>query len=203
MAKQTLGGLAPAAAILAAIFAWLYAVSFVVLKNPALFSAFLAVGGLLSVAVFVELHQRLAGILSGAAMLALILGALAAFGSLAHGGYDLAYALHPVALPPGAGDLPSSTDPRGLATFGLAGLAILVWSGAILHSGAFSRGLGWLGILSGILLLLIYLARLVILDAAHPAVLVPALIEGFLVSPVWYLWLGVSLLQRPRLFQPL
>src|SRR5689334_6514147 len=133
-------------------------------------------GALFSIVVFVELQQRLSTDRPGLAMLALLLGALGAAGALAHGGYDLANALHPPQAVPGMADLPSAVDPRGLAAFGLAGLAILLWSAAILETGRLGRGLGYLGILSGILLLLTYLARLIVLDASTPQVLAPALL---------------------------
>ena len=159
--------LAPAAAVLTAICGLLYAVSFVILKSPLLFSLFLMLGGLLTIVVFVELHRRLSDGSSGAPLLALLLGTLGAAGALAHGGYDLANALHPPQATPGLSDLPSAIDPRGLAVFGLAGLAMLVWSGVMLGSGSLGSGLGYLGLLSGVLLLFTYLA----LDRSwtHPA----------------------------------
>ena len=43
---------------------------------------------------------------------------------------------------------------------------------------------------------MIYLARLIILSATSPLVLLPAAIEGFIVNPAWYVWLGFAL-RRP------
>ncbi len=189
MKPASLGALAQFSAVLTAACGLLYAVTFVVLRTQVWFSLFLTLGGLLSIVVFVELYQRLQ---TGVALplLALLLGLLGAAGAMAHGGYDLATALHQVPSAPGAADLPSAADPRGLAAFGLTGLAMLTWSVSIFRSADLGRGLGSLGVVSGVLLLLIYLARLIVLDAANPAVLLPALLEGFLVNPVWYLWLA-------------
>lgn len=48
------------------------------------------------------------------------------------------------------------------------------------------------------LLLVLYLARLVILEATDPLVALPALLTGFLVSPAWYVWLGLALRNGPE-----
>ena len=58
---------------------------------------------------------------------------------------------------------------------------------------AFPRGLIGLGYVSGVLLILIYVSRLTILDAGNLLVLAPAGVEGFIVNPAWYLWLGFAL----------
>ena len=78
-----------------------------------------------------------------------------------------------------------------MLTFGLAGIALIVFARLMTRGGGFPHGLGMLGYLSGILLVLIYLARLIILDATSPLVLAPAALEGFIVNPVWYVWLGM------------
>jgi hypothetical protein len=117
-----------------------------------------------------------------------------ALGSLVHAGYDLSNALHPPAAL--NADLPSAIDPRGLATFGLAGIGLFVFSWLVMRSGKFPRGLGWLGYLSAVLMLVLYLARLIILQASSPVVAIPALLEGFIVNPAWYIWLGIVLLGR-------
>ena len=55
------------------------------------------------------------------------------------------------------------------------------------------RNLRNLGLLSGALLILIYLARLIILTPTNPVVLVPAAVEGLIVNPLWYVLLGLTL----------
>ncbi len=41
-------------------------------------------------------------------------------------------------------------------------------------------------------MLVLYLSRLIILKASSPVIVIPALLEGFLVNPLWYVWLGLS-----------
>jgi hypothetical protein len=44
-------------------------------------------------------------------------------------------------------------------------------------------------------MLVLYVGRLVILDAKHPLIVVAALLAGFLASPAWNIWLGTTLLR--------
>ena len=69
------------------------------------------------------LYEQLQAAGSLAALLGLILSIVGALGALAHGGYDLANAINPPNMP-GALDLPFAVDPRGLLTFGMAGLGV-------------------------------------------------------------------------------
>lgn len=57
----------------------------------------------------------------------------------------------------------------------------------------FSKNLSFLGYVSGALLIVIYLARLTVLSPANPLLLYPILLNGFIVGPLWYLWVGLSL----------
>ena len=120
-------------------------------------------------------------------------GIAASLAATLHGGYDLANAINP---PDQTTTLPSPVDPRGLGTFGLSGISVLAFSFLILRDASLPRGLGYLGYVSGVLLVLIYLGRLIILSASNPLVLGPAAIEGFIVNPAWYIWLGLAL-RRP------
>ena len=128
------------------------------------------------------------------ALWGLLFALTGAFGSAVHAGYDLSNAIHPPASL--GSDLPSAIDPRGLATFGLAGVGLLVFSMLILRSNKFPSSFAWLGCLSAVLILILYLGRLVILDATNLVIVVPALLEGFIINPLWYIWLGVILLRR-------
>ncbi len=47
----------------------------------------------------------------------------------------------------------------------------------------------------GILLVVLYLGRLIILEAKNPLIVVVALLSGFIVNPLWYSWLGGVLWQ--------
>jgi hypothetical protein len=170
-----------------------YAIAFVVLRDPLLSALFLMAGGLLMSVVLPAIVARLGEVDADWARLALLFGVVGAIGAAIHGGYDLANALHPPMTP--NADLPNAVDPRGLLTFGIAGLGTLVIGTLMMRSAHFPRGLCYLGFVLAALLIALYLGRLIILDAAHPLIVIPAIISGFLVNPLWNLWLGLSLLR--------
>jgi hypothetical protein len=107
-----------------------------------------------------------------------------------HGGYDLANAIHPPASLPA--DAPNAIDPRGLLTFGVTGLALLLIGVLV------GEGRGWLAYLAGALLVVVYLARLIVLSPTSLVVLGPAALAGFIVNPAFYIWLGLWLRRRPE-----
>ena len=188
------------AAFAAGIIAFLYSVAFVIVSRAApdagrfLAPLLLMLGGIVAVPALTAVYERLRETDPGYALVGLLLGAAGAIGSAIHGAFDLANALHPPASLP---DTPDAVDPRGFLTFGVAGVAILVISSVMSRHSGFPRGLAMLGYASGVLLVVIYLGRLVILDAASPLILAPAALEGFVVNPAWYLWLG-AVLSRGR-----
>ena len=55
------------------------------------------------------------------------------------------------------------------------------------------RGLAALGYVLAALLIVLYLGRLIVLDASNPRILGPALLRGFIVSPLWNAWVGIVL----------
>ncbi len=182
-------------AILAGLSGFLYSVSFIVLQNDLLSALFLMLGGLFSTSALTALYQRLRETESGFALLGLLLSLGAALGSAIHGGYDLANAFHP---PSSANTgLPNAVDPRGLLTFGVAGLGLFLFSWLMTQESRFSKRLANLGYLSAILMIILYLGRLIILQATSLVIIIPALLEGFIVNPLWYVWLGRHFLKRP------
>ena len=191
MTDPSLQRAAAAAAIAAAVVGLLYSISFVVVSrlNPAsgalLSALFLLLGGLLGVVAFLGVYDRRREDRPAFSLLFVVLGAAGGLGAAAHGGYDLANALHPPASLPG--DVPNPVDPRGFLTFGVTGLALLLL-GALVQEGP-----GRLAYLAGGLLILVYLARLIVLTPTSPLVLVPAALAGFVVNPAFYLWLGLWL----------
>ncbi len=184
-------------AILTGIAGFLYSVAFIIISRSApnlsdlLSALFLMLGGLLSTAALVAVYNRLRETEAAFALWALLLGLVGAVGSAIHGGFDLANAINPPASP-GLG-LPSQIDPRGLLTFGVSGVALFIVAWLIRRGGQFPRGLGYLGYLSAVLLIVLYLGRLIVPSATSPVIVVPALLEGFLVNPIWYIWLGIAL----------
>jgi hypothetical protein len=191
-------------ALLAAAGALLYSIAFVIVAKSSpdigagLAAFFLAAGGILGSVVLVALYGRLREAEPGFSLWAFLLGFAGAMGSTIHGGFQLANALHPPAVAVAA-DLPSEIDPRGILTFGVAGLAVLVFAWLILaRGGGFTPRLGYTGLAFGVLLILTFLARLIVLDAGSALVLAPAGLAGFILGPLWYLLLGLELLRHAR-----
>ncbi|MGZ3609227.1 MAG: hypothetical protein ACXVBU_04105 [Ktedonobacteraceae bacterium] len=180
-------------AILAGIIGLLYSISFVILKNDILIALFLMLGGVFSTAVLVAVYNRLKETDATFALWALFLSIAGAFGAIIHGGYDLSNAINPTAANLALANLPSAIDPRGLLTFGVAGLGVFVIAWLMGRGGQFPRGLSYWGYLLAVLLVVLYLGRLIILDPKNPIVLVAALLSGFIVNPVWYVWVGFVL----------
>ncbi len=177
--------------ILAGVSAFAYAYFFVIAKDVLFYSLSLTLLGLFALKFFIILYGRLEKINQDVARVGVILAALGAFGMLVHGGYDLANAINPS----GAvnANLPSQIDPRGLLTFGLGGLGILKISYLMSKDKYFPKNLSLLGYVSGVLLVVIYLARLTVMNPANPVLLYPVLLNGFILGPAWYIWLGLSL----------
>ena len=178
------------AAVAAVVASLVYTVAFVVLKNDLLAAVGLLTGGLLSAAALFAVFERVRGA-GPLATLGLVLGLAGTMGAALHGAYDLANALHPEAAGTLGGPFPA--DPRGFLTFGVAGLGVLGLSWAGLDVGRLPRNLLYLGLLFGVVLVVIYLGRLVVLDANSMLVLGPAVV-GAVISPIWYGWLGYHLL---------
>jgi len=194
---QRFGGLC---AILAGIFGFLYSAAFIVLARSnaqlggLLASLFLLLGGLSASAALIALFQRVQATDEGLATWGRALAIVGAVGSVIHGGYDLANAIHvPENDPLNLANLPSAIDPRGLLTFGIAGIALIIAAGLMVRSKNLPTNLGYLGYILGVVLVVIYLARLIILDATNPIVVITVVITGFILNPIWNIWLGVSL----------
>ena len=184
-------------AILAGLSGFLYSISFVFLKNGLLLALFLMLGGLFATVVLTALYRRVQTVEATLARLAWILGIVGAFGAIIHGGYDLANAINPPApnFALAIASLPSSIDPRGLLTFGVAGISFLCFAWLIGRSASFSSSMSYLTYLLGILLVVLFISRLIILDTRNPLIVIVGSLSGFIANPLWYLWLGTTLLQ--------
>lgn len=180
-------------AIAAAIGGIAYGVAFVVLGNPLLYSVLLMLNGLLALAILVALYSYTRQADESWALLALLLGTVGSLGSVAHGGYDLANAIHPPATNTlSLMDLPSQIDARGLLTFGFMGMAILIIAAELGRSARFPRGLVSVGYALGVIMVIIYLGRLIILDPTNIIVRI-ALFAGVVINTIWYGGLGIVL----------
>jgi hypothetical protein len=174
-----------------------YAAAFVVfLHNSSRAAAYanatlLLAGGLLTTVTFVAVYNRVRETDASLALLGLIFALVGAFGAALHGAYDLANLINPPASL--ADDLPNAADPRGLATFGFTAVGVAVSGALTLRGARLPRGLGYLAFLSAALLVFVYVGRLVILNPKSPGLLAAAVLVGFVVNPVFFVWLGLVL----------
>jgi hypothetical protein len=188
-------------AILLGIGGFIYAIlfAFVVADSEAptwvtgLWLTFLLVGGLLTTVVTVALYQRLREIDEGVALLALLLGFAAAVGGLVHAAYQL---IPITSSNPGVIVTTTPADPLGVLRFGLAGVTLLILAVLIVRSEQFPKSLGYLAYFGGALLVFIYVGRLFdVITPAEKITLIPPFLYGFIVHPVFYVWLGRQLLR--------
>jgi hypothetical protein len=177
--------------VLAGVAGMGYAVAFVLLKNAQLSALFLTLAPLLAVAGLVAVFDRVRQIDSGFATVALAFGAFGSLAASSHGAFDLSNVLHPPAALPT--DIPSEMDPRGYATFALTGLAVILLAWLSARTTDLPSWVSPLGVVLGVVLVVTWLARLVVLDASSLLVLLPALVAAVL-SPVFFLLLGAWLL---------
>lgn len=194
--------LAGAGAIVAGIGGVVYSVAFLggVVEGWApqlgltVASLALMAGGFLSVMVLVALYRRLLDSAAAVGLLGLVLVAVGATGAMVHGGYDLANSVHaPLTDVLADAQLPSPIDPRGLLTFGISGLGLAVMAWQSRRSGTLPGSLASLGVAVGALLILVYLGRLLILTPTNLLVAVPAAATGLVLSPLFYIRLGLEL----------
>ena len=153
-------------------------------------SLFLTFAGLLAAPVLVALYRRVAANGPDIATVALAFGLAGALGSAIHGGFDLANAIHHTSA--SGSDAPSQIDPRGLLSFGAAAVSLLCFAALIRRDARLPRGLATLAAVLGTLLLVVYGCRLAVLSTHNAALVVSAALAGFVVSPAWYAWLGVT-----------
>jgi hypothetical protein len=190
------------AATLAGIGGFVYSLAFIVgvvlAKAPdigkTVSSAALLVGGFLTTVVAVALFQRARPASRPGALLGLAFAFAGSIGAAIHGAYDLATVFHPPVVDVFAtNDLPNPVDPRGLLTFAAAGIGLLVLVWLVRRAGQLQTWVGTLGLLVGVLLILIYLGRLIILSPTNPLVAGLAGLTGFILSPIFYVSLGLWL----------
>jgi hypothetical protein len=178
-------------ALLGAALAIVYAIGFVVLKSAPVYSSARLAGVIVSTVALFAVYERVraAGPLASVGLALAVAGTL---GAAIHGGFDLAVVFHPGAPGPSG---PFAVDPRGLLTFGVAGLGVLVLSWAGLSVEGLPRNLVYLGFVLAIVLIVIYLGRMIVLEPTNILVLGPALV-GAILSPIWYAWVGWLLVSR-------
>jgi hypothetical protein len=186
-------------AIATGIGGFVYSVAFVLLSRAnanlgvGLSWLILLIGSLLAMPVLLALYEHLAEIEAPVGLLALLFAVLGFLGAIMHSGYEIANIVHLGSSP--SSNLASQVDPRGLLTFGVTGLGLLLFGWLMGKSPRYSSGLSRLGLLTGVLMIVVYLARLTIYSPTNPLVLLGAGLTGFIVSPLFFVLLGRSLLR--------
>jgi len=152
-------------------------------SSAALAWALLAAGGLATTIAVVGAASRVNG---DASRWLIALGVGYALLSAVHGTF--AAIAEAQGLP--ASDL-SPTDPRGLASFGLAGLWALTL-GLETRSGNSSlpSGLGWLAIANGLVLIALFFATVA---ASEALILVTGPLTAVILGPAFWIWTGRAL----------
>ena len=103
--------------------------------------------------------------------------------SAAHGTFEAIAIEQNVILP-----AISSTDPRGLATFGLAGLwAFTLGLETVAGNGVLPRSLGWLAIVAGLDLIVLFFATVA---AYEGLILVSGGLASVILVPAFWIWTG-------------
>jgi hypothetical protein len=189
--------MAGAAAIGVAVGTLLYSVLFISLVEGAdeweneLWFFTLMVGALATVPVFVAVYLRLRERDPGLALTAFVLALGGSLGGVLHGGYELGALVTP--QPTGYTPGPEAVS-HGVLRYAVAGIALLLMAFLIQRGGRLPRSLAVLGYVGGVLLVVIYAGRLY--DFIQPgdyASLIPPILYGFVVGPLWNLMLGLTL----------
>jgi len=147
-------------------------------------NGFIGLSGILATFTVIAAGDRVGG---AAGRWLRVVGVGWALLSAAHGVFSAVSAAQ--GLP--TGDI-SATDPRGLATFGLAGLWSMVLGLAIRSGTSFPRGLGIVTLLNGVDLLVLFLATA---TGAGTLVLVTGGLASVILGPLQWVWIGRAMIE--------
>ena len=153
-------------------------------------------GGLAATGLFVALYDRVREISPNVALWALLLGVAGGLGQMLNASVAMSYSTG--ATPSPAGNFEGTPDPVGILRFAVNGLALFLIAGLLTKDNRFPKRLSYLGQLGGVLLVIMYVGRLAeIIDPADRITLIPPLLYGLVVHPVFYVWVGRELLRQP------
>jgi hypothetical protein len=193
--SRTFERFAGTCAILVGIGGLVYGLLFgwIVLGSPRVVATtWLAIGllgALLATPVSVALYYLLRETDRGFALLALLLGLAATLGQFENSALGLGGS-----LTTGIVSQAGPADPFGAFRFGLLGVALLIVGWLAVRSGALPRGLGYMAVIGGILLVLTYVGRLTgVIDPATRITVLPPVLYGIVIHPIFYIWLGLTL----------
>jgi hypothetical protein len=170
----------------------LYAVVYLGLVRPdptnttasAFANGFIGLSGILATFAVVAVGDKVGG---AAGRWIRVVGVGWALLSAAHGVFSAVSDIQ--GLP--TGDL-SATDPRGLATFGLAGLWSIVLGLTIRSGTSFPRGLGLVALVNGVDLLALFFATA---TGAGALVLVTGGLASVILGPLQWAWIGRAMIE--------
>lgn len=171
-----------------------YAISFLVFLydgsrgSKGAISLLLLLGGLATTVVLVALYDFVREVDPLFALWGLVIGVAGAIGSVLHGGLDLSETIREI----DPRDV-SPVDARGLATFGLTSLGIIALSWLMTRDRRFPVNLGRLGFAAASGLILVYIGRMSLYNPKRPVLLALLVISGFILTPAWYIWVGLRL----------
>jgi hypothetical protein len=172
----------------------------------------MALGGLLAFAAVIAIFQRLRGTSEAWARLALWLGMFGALLSALHGWSDLignptlADAFNQGDASKAAAtliaNLPSTVDPRGVGTFGLTGLFVLIIGLLLYRTEGMPRRLAYVALISSLLLGLTFLGTVAYASGLGIALarylfLVAGPLQTVIAGPLFYAWIGIILRRTP------
>jgi hypothetical protein len=145
--------------------------------------ASLLAGGLLAVPVVIGLFFHLREASPEFALLGLIVGSTGALGAATHGAYELGVLANPEYESTGI----NPVDPRGFMTFAVTGLGLLLFGWLMHTSDRFPRHAALLALGGAALLIVVYVARLTVLNPKTNVIRVAGLASGLVVVPAFYL----------------
>ena len=154
-------------------------------------SGLLMAGGLVGLPVLVAIYLRVRSVDEGFAIIALVIAAAAALGSVLHGAHDIAVFANPE-VETGNADYPNFTDPRGFSTFALFGLGMLVLA-AMCRGARFPQPIPLIGAATGALTVVVYIGRVTVLDPKRWWVAIAAVGSGVIGVPLWNVLVGRAL----------
>ena len=175
-----------------AVLSLLYAGVYLGLVRPdptnatasALANGFIGLSGILATFAVIAIGDKVDG---AAGRWLRVVGVGWALLSAAHGMFSAVSAAQ--GLP--TGDL-SATDPRGFATFGLAGLWSITLGFAIRSGTSFPRPLGTIALVNGVDLVVLFFATA---TGAGTLVLVTGGLASLILGPVQWAWLGRAVMK--------
>ncbi|HEX6537717.1 MAG TPA: hypothetical protein VF155_00870 [Candidatus Dormibacteraeota bacterium] len=196
-ARKAVDPLGSALALAVAFGGVVYGVLFVLVARgttDAVFRTWLVVGiigGLVAAGVFAALYERLKGTNATLALWAVAVGVVGSLGQTLNASVTLGYDVTGT-----SGDTP---DPLGMLRFGLTGFALILFGLVMSRDRSIPKNLATLGVVAGALLILSYVGRIAgFITPATKATLIPPLLYGLVIHPLFYFWLARLLVGTSR-----